>query len=125
MLQRLFKKKLSNPSPDKADSPAEPTPGADLPIDLVQALSIASQYHGAKQFSQAETANLQIPRTEQAYMEIALTRAANLPKLNQIRQELRGRMTSRPEDNPQHSTRRLESAYFESCRKWCESPRVV
>jgi hypothetical protein len=125
MLQRLFKKKLSNPSPDKADSPVEPTPGADQSIDLAQALSMASQYHGAEQFYQAETANLQIPRTEQAYMEIALARAANLPKLNQIRRELRDRMPPRPEDNPQHFTRSPESAYRESWHKWYQFPGAV
>jgi hypothetical protein len=125
MLQRLFKKKLSNPSPDKADSPVVPAPSADLPIDLAQALSMASQYHGTGQFSQAETACRQIPRTEQEYVEIALAHAANLPKLNQIRRELRDRMTSRPENNPQHFTRSQESAYRESWRKWYESPGAV
>jgi Predicted O-linked N-acetylglucosamine transferase, SPINDLY family len=125
MLQRLFKKKSSNPSPDKADSPVAPTQSADQSIDLAQALSMASQYYRAGQFSKPEAAYRQIPRTEQKYVEIALAHGANLPKLSQVRRELRDRMTSRPENNPQHFTRSLESAYRESWRKWCESPGVV
>ena len=66
-----------------------------------------------------------IARTEQEYVEIALAHAADLPRLNQIRRELRDRMTSRPENNPQHITRSVESAYRESWRKWCESTGVV
>jgi protein O-GlcNAc transferase len=63
-----------------------------------------------------------IAGTEQEYVEIALAYAANLPKLSQIRRELRDRMTSRPENNPRHITRSLESGYRESWRKWCECP---
>ena len=62
-----------------------------------------------------------IAGTEQEYVEIALAHAANLPKLSQVRRELRDRMTSMPENNPQYITRSLESAYRESWRKWCES----
>jgi predicted O-linked N-acetylglucosamine transferase (SPINDLY family) len=54
-------------------------------------------------------------------VEIALAYAANLPKLSQIRRELRDRMTSRPESNPQHITRSLEAAYRGMWQAWCEA----
>ena len=66
-----------------------------------------------------------IARTEQECVEIALAHAANLPKLSQVRRELRDQMISRPKNNPQHFTCSLESAYRESWRKWRESKGVV
>lgn len=120
MLQSLFKKKTSNPSPDTADSPVESTPSVVVSRCEERPVSpcgtAAWRFAGLTEF---------IARTEQKCLDIPVPNAGNSPRLGQVRRELRCRMTSRPEGIPQHITRTLESAYRESWRKWREFTGVV
>jgi len=61
-----------------------------------------------------------ITHSEEEYLQCAVNFANNLPKLNEVRQSLRQRMTA-PSCDPAKIARQLESAYRDMWRTWCRS----
>jgi predicted O-linked N-acetylglucosamine transferase (SPINDLY family) len=59
-----------------------------------------------------------ICQTEDEYVQCAVKFANDLPRLNEVRQSLRARMSA-PEWAPANITRHLEAAYRNIWRKWC------
>ncbi|MDD2882892.1 MAG: tetratricopeptide repeat protein [Rhodoferax sp.] len=61
-----------------------------------------------------------ITHSEDEYLQCAISFANDLPKLNEVRQSLRQRMTA-AECDPAAITRQLEAAYRDMWRTWCNS----
>jgi protein O-GlcNAc transferase len=57
--------------------------------------------------------------SQEAYVNAAVALATDLPRLQQIRSELRARVAASPLGNSDRFTRNLESAYREMWRAWC------
>jgi len=59
--------------------------------------------------------------THDAYVDLAIALANDLPRLDAIRQRVRPGLDTSPLRDPQNYTRKLETAYREAFRAWCES----
>ncbi len=64
-----------------------------------------------------------IARTEDEYVECAVAMASDLPRLDSLRAGLRGEMESGPLMDEPAFARKVEAAYREMFKKWCEEQR--
>ena len=63
-----------------------------------------------------------IARTQEQYVQIVTQLAGDPPRLAQLRSTLRERMTQSPMMDGPGFARKMESAYRQMWRRWCNSP---
>lgn len=64
-----------------------------------------------------------VAQNDDEYVRIAVSAAADLHRLAQLRLELRSRMAASPVGDAEAYTRRVEQTYRELWRRWCGRPR--
>jgi predicted O-linked N-acetylglucosamine transferase (SPINDLY family) len=66
-----------------------------------------------------------VVRSKQAYIDLALRLAADLPHLRQFRQDLRGRLECSLLMDAPRFARQMESAYRQMWKQWCAGQPLV